>query len=250
VTVYATRSPYWLQVGGKWVQLEGIAPEVSVGISRPTVTLTTLGNTVYVQQAIRANRVWSVSFSQADAEAGKWLDYAATNPGAVYLLDRNAAQQNMLDPRETKGSSATTVVVDNGPSMPAFLTTEGFVQKVRGNVPLLLSYTTSRAAGGNVGTYDLGSGPVTFNAPAGSGARRGSVAITPAADGNLTVAWTQASVTTAARLTEGSVDGFGFIEGRTTPCQVMVSDVSANYLRASSTTSPIADQAYTFQEVG
>lgn len=249
MTVYTTRAPFWILVGGKWVHLDGIAPGVAVTTTRPTVVFTTLGNTVFTQQARRVNRSWTIGMAWADAEAGRWLDYSATNPGEVWFLDQMAARINMLDPRDTKGSSATTIAVE-GVMMPTFITTESFTRKIRGGVAYALSYTTTRTAGAVLGTYDVGAGAVDIVAPSGTGARRGAVSFMPPADGTLTVNWTVANVTTAARLTEGSVDTVGFIEGRNTPCRVSVSDVSATFNLAYVDRPPLSDQSYVLQEVG
>lgn len=250
MTVTATRSPFYLQVRGVWKQLEGVVPGVAVVPDRPSSEFRSLGNVRYVQVAAKVVRTWGLSFVWEDAEASRWLDYAASNPSeVVWFWDTNLAQINCLDPADTKGASATLVTVDGIP-MPAFVALDGFTQKLRGGVTYYLSYTTTHTAATTIGTYNIGAGVVNIVSPAGSGARRGSVSFTPAAAVDAVVSWTVADKTSGARLTEGTVDTLGFLEGRDTPCRVSVSDGASTYNRSSTTALPWADTSYVVSEVG
>ncbi len=244
----ANGSPYWLLIGGSWRHLEGVAPGVTPTPNRPTNLFTTLGNTVYAQVARVAKRSWDFAFQWEDAEAARWLDYAATNPGPVWLLDQNLATINMLTQAQTKGTAASISV--DGVLMPTFAAGTSYSRKVRGGVAYHLSYTTFRTAGAVIGTYNAGAGSVNIVAPAGSGARRGSVSFTPAADGDVAITWTYAAVTTAARLTEGSLDTLGFLEGRSTPCRVLVSDGVPTFNMTFADKLAVGDSSYTVTEIG
>lgn len=244
------QAPYCLQVGGVWRQLVGVAPGVTVTPSRPTSTFTTLGNTVYAQVARKVARTWGFAFEWEDAEAGRWLDYAATNPGAVWLLDRNVAQQQMLTVAQSLGTSATTLLVD-GMALPTFVAATTATRKLRAGVAYSLSYTTNRTAGATVGSFNIGAGAVNFVAPSGSGARRGSVSFTPVADVDAVITWTTGNATTAARLTQGSVDSLGWLPSTGgTPSRVMVSDGVPTYNMAWTDRLALADSSYVLTEVG
>lgn len=245
------RAPYYLLVGESWRHLESVAPGVSVAPDRPTSLFKSVGNVVWGQVSDVVKRVWSLTFEWDDAEATRWLDYAAAQPAVeVWLLDLNLAKINMLAASQTKGRSVTKISVDGHP-LPCFAGGTGFVSKVREGQAYHLSYTTSQAEGEPVGTWSIdGAAPVVFNAPSGSGARRGSLTIRAAGE-QLAVTWTVADKTTAARLTEGSVDELGFLESRgATPCQVLVADGTASYKMAWEDRQPLVDSAYVLTEVG
>lgn len=237
-------------IGGVWVALDDVDADVPVEVDRSSSEFVTLGGTRYIQSAHRFARSWRLGYSLLNASVGKWLDYAATNPGQVWLLDVVAAQQNMLDPRDTKGTSATLVAVDGGPQLPTFAAATTCTRKVRAGVTYYLSYTTTHTAATTIGTYNAGAGSVNITSPAGTGARRGSTSFTPASDGTVTITWTVANKTTAARLTEGDVDDLGFLEGKNTPCQVSVSDTSQTMSQAFNDRLALSNFAYLLREVG
>ncbi|KQY58310.1 hypothetical protein ASD11_01190 [Aeromicrobium sp. Root495] len=206
---------------------------------------------VFAQVAPVVKRVWGFSFELEDPEATRWLDYAASRPDAeVWLLDTVLAQINMLDPRSTEGRSSATIAVDEV-LMPAFTVGEQSEVRVRAGQNYHLSYTTIRTAGATIGTIEVDGAVVPIVAPAGTGARRGSVSFRPAADQGAVIAWTFANVTTAARLTEGSVDRLGFLPSRgATPCQVLVSDGAPTFKMSWHDRLALADSSYVLTEVG
>lgn len=241
---------FYALIGGAWVALDDVDADVEVGAERRSSEFVSLGGRRYVQSAERVLRAWRVDYSLSDAAKGKWLDYAATNPGAVWLLDVTAAQVNMLDPEDTKGSSATLVAVDGGPQMPTFAAGTSYTRKVRAGVTYYLSYTTTHTASTTIGTYNAGAGSVNITSPVGTGPRRGSTSFTPASDGDVTITWTVADKTTAARLTQGDVDDYGFLEGKNTPCRVAVSDSPQTMSQAFPDRLALSNFSYLLREVG
>lgn len=245
------RAPYHLLIGGSWKHLESVAPAVAITPDRPTSLLKSQGNVVWAQVADVVKRVWGFSFEWDDAESSRHLDYAAANPADdAWLFDLNLARINMLAASQTKGRSTTKIDVD-GYSMSAFTAGAGFVTMVRLDQIYHLSYTTTQPEGAPVGRWSVdGATWAQFLAPPGAGPRRGSVAIRSTGD-DLAVTWTAADKTTAARLTEGSVDDYGFLESRgATPCQVLVGDVAATYKMAWQDRQSLADSSYVLTEVG
>lgn len=246
-------APYYLLVGGAWKHLSAVAPAVPITPARPTSLFTALGNVVYAQVARVVKRTWGFSFEWEDPEATRWLDHAASRPELpVWLLDENLAQINMLPAAATEGVSSVTIDV-GGVSMPAFTGYERHDTKLRGGQDYHLSYTTVAAEGVQVAWFETPSGDVTeIFAPPGVGARRGSMSIRPDEDTDIRLAWTlPGGMTTAARLTEGSVDDLGFLPSRgVTPCRVVVGDGAITYRMAWQDRLSLADSAYVLTEVG
>lgn len=254
MTTASLGAPYYLQVGGTWRHLESVAPGVAVTPDRPTSVFKSIGNVVWAQVADEVKRAWGFSLEWEDVEAGRWLDYAAANPNTeAWLLDLNLAQINMLAAEDTKGTSTTLVDVD-GLAMPAFTGAGPKLSasvRVRAGQTYHLSYTTTLAAGTVVGSRNLDGSLGTFRAPAGTGARRGSVSFRPATDQVLGIGWEGDGFTSGARLTEGSVDDLGFLESRgKTPCEVMVGDGTATYKMAWADRLSLADSTYVLTELG
>jgi hypothetical protein len=244
-------APYHLRIGSAWKHLAAVAPGVAVTPSRPTSFFTSIGNVVTAEVADVANRAWGLSFELEDADATRWLDYAAGHPDLdVWLLDENLAQVNMLAVSATEGQSATTILVDGIP-MPAFVKFEHYDTKIRADVFYHLSFTTTAAAGAVIGWLETAGDVVEyFNAPPGSGPRRGSVSFRRDADTDLRVAWGASHIATAARLTQGSVDDHGFLPSRgATPCRVLVGDGAATYKMAWECQLALADSSYVLTEV-
>jgi hypothetical protein len=244
---------FHLLIGDVWVALEDVDADIPVESSRPTSEFVSSDGTRFVRRAKRLARSWRLSYSLSDESYGRWLKYASSgDAGEVWLLDTAAAQVNMLDPRMTKGSlaAATLIAVDGGPKLKAFAAGDTYTRKVRAGVTYYLSYTTTHTAATTIGTYNAGAGSVNITSPAGSGARRGVTSFTPAADADVTITWTVANKTTAARLTEGDVDDGGFLEGRNTPCRVSVSDPSVSMDQAFDDRLARTDTTYLLREVG
>ncbi|MET0886298.1 MAG: hypothetical protein ABWX92_07590 [Mycetocola sp.] len=247
-------APYYLRIGGTWFHIANVRKGVPITPNRPTSLFYSLGNTVYARVSAVAKRAWGFSFEWEDAEATRWLDYAAANPDAeAWLLDGNLAQINMLPKSATQGRSPTLVDVD-GLGMRSFLALETATIKVRKGITYHLSYTTTATAGSVLGKLEFSDNELgTFGvvAPSGTGARRGSMSITAPADEDLTIEWTSAGTTSGARFTEGSVDTLGFLESRgATPCRVLVGDGAATYKMAWNDRLALADSSYVLTEVG
>lgn len=103
MTVNHTLSPFWLNLGGQWVHLEGVSPGWSRSPSRPSSEFTSVGGHRHIQVARRVSREWSLNFQYATPEALAALQMAAEEPGPVLLYDETAAAANMLDPRDAAG---------------------------------------------------------------------------------------------------------------------------------------------------
>lgn len=107
------------------------------------------------------------------------------------------------------------------------------VGKTTGNaVSTDMVYTTGcvTEAGDTVGSYFDGS--------------------TPSTDGTVTVIPTVAGVTSALRLTEGSVDQLGFVPGMKAVCQVSVSDPQQTLNMVFADRLPLSDYSVVLREVG
>jgi len=249
---HSRRAPYHLLIGSGWRHLESVAPGVSITATRPTSLFATLGNTVYARVGPVAKRVWGFAFEWEDPEATRWLDYAASHPERdVWLLDENLAQVNMLPVSATEGQSLVTIDVDGIP-MRTFVAYENYRTRLRAGVEYHLSYTTTAAEGAEIGWHQTAADDaVSHLAPPGSGARRGSLSIKVDADTEVLIAWAPGDKTTAARLTEGSVDDLGFMPSRgATPCRVLVGDGAATYKMAWRDRLSLADSSYVLTEVG
>lgn len=106
-------SPFWLRVHGRWFNLDGVEPGVSVDAERPSSTLTASGGTRSGFVARRARRSWPLSFEDATPDVVAGLVEAAGREG-VEFLDESVARLNALDPVEVEGSEANPVVVLDG----------------------------------------------------------------------------------------------------------------------------------------
>ncbi len=217
---------FWLQVNGVWLPLDGVEAGVSIQTSRPMSEQVWLGGVRTVQVAARAPRSWSLQMTEVDPSLVTALQVAAARPVGLWLWDESAARVNLLPASATKGSgTAAMILVDDLiplPALPSGVVVSG--QPLRAGPTYTISAWTTKAAGSQVFTYQLGSGgQVAVLAPSGSGPRRVSVTIPDlASDSTLAI-----SVVTA-----GTVSGLGvstvasdhFFEGHGTPCPVHVKD--------------------------
>lgn len=247
-------SPFMLNVGGVWIPLTGVQRGVTRKADRPMSQFLTLGGTRYVQLGARAPRTWSLTYSAKDQSALAWLAYAANGlAGDVWLLDRMAAQVNMLTPLTTYGldSAQPTLAGPDGVAMRTFAAVDAFTRLVREGQWYHLSGWTTATAGATLGVLTVGAEtPVNVLAPAGSGARRWSVAFMPDADCEVEFAVSIAAKTTALRLTESSVDSTPWLDGMDTPCKVAVTDPDASLLLYREGSPPMSDYTVTVLEVG
>ncbi|VXB81769.1 hypothetical protein [Aeromicrobium sp. 9AM] len=245
---------FMLSVGDIWIPLTGVQRGATRASDRATGSFVTLGGTRYVQRARRAPRTWSLAYAAKDPQAIAWLAHAANgDAGEVWLLDRMAAQANMLDPRTTAGrlNGQPSIATALGVPMQTFGVETAFTRRVRAGQWYHLSGWTTRGSGAEIGTLTVGAEtPVSVIAPTGSGARRWSVAFNPDADATVTFAITSAAKTTALRLTESSVDQYEWIPGHNTPCRVSVSDPDGVLSLYRPGSPPLSDYTVTLQEVG
>lgn len=243
---------FYLNIRDEWVPLPDVDADVTKRLDRPRSSFISLGNVVYEQLARKANAAWDVAYSGDSADAGRLLQYVATGKaGPVWLYDVQAAQANMLDENSTEGALSTaTLVLADGVPMRAFAAGDTTTRMLRAGVAYHLSYTTTHTAATTIGTYDLGAGPVNIVSPAGTGARRGSVAFVPGTDTEVEIVWTVADKTTAAMLREGSVSDSPFLSGENTPCRVAVSDRQQRLNEAFEDRLSRSDTTFQIREVG
>lgn len=246
-------SPFLLNVDGIWIPLTGVQREATRTVERGSSAWISSGGRRRMQFAARPTRTWALSYNLRDPSAVAWLQHAANgHADEVWLLDRMAAQANMLDPDDTIGRFNGQPIIAGplGVPMRAFAIADGFVRKIRAGQWYHLSYTTTAAAAAVIGAYDIGAGPVNIVAPSGAGSRRGSTAFLADDDVDLEVAWSIAAKVTAARLTEGSVDQFDWAPGRNTPCRVAVSDPDGALSLFRTSSAPLESYAVTIWQVG
>lgn len=238
--------PFFLNVGGVWIPLTGVARDTARTRDRGRSEWISSGGRRRVQFGPRVARSWALTYSFKDPVHVKWLAEAAGGQaGPVWLLDRAAAQLNMLDPDSTAGrfNGQPSIPTENGimsrtfeePDQSVDLTPFIFSRKVRAGQWYHLSGWTSisdehlSGLGGDLGVIFIDDGVqysilAELDVPAGTGSRPWSVTLRAPYDGDMGFTVRTAGVTTRLRLTEGSVDSMGFYPGQNTPCQVAVSD--------------------------
>lgn len=219
--------PFILNVGGVWIPLHGVQRDTPRTRTRARSDFLSLGGRRYVQFGDRASRTWKLDYAAKDPAAVKWLaEAAAGRAGVVWLLDRAAAQVNMLDPNTTAGryNAQPSIATELGIPSQTFAAGRVFSRRVRAGQTYHLSGWTSVAAGDQIGVLGFDGGTTLVLAPGGAGSRLWSTSFAPQADGIVTFDTAVAGKTTRLRLTEGSVDEMGFYPGQDTPCQVAVSD--------------------------
>lgn len=252
MTLTPNGSPFYLQIGGVWVHLDGVSPVVPITSDRPSSEFVSLGGVRRTQRAASAPRTWAIGAEEVDAEFVRWLSLAASGlAGDVWLYDQAAAQANMLNPLDTIGrdTAQPLVTVDSVP-LRSFAASYTLTRKVRQGVMYWLGGWSTQTAAATLGTYNLGAGAVNIGAPAGTGSRRFSTSFTPAADATVTIIITVAAKTSGLRLTEGSVDSLGFLPGENTPCQVSVSDPDRSLSMVYTDRLPQSDYSVVLREVG
>lgn len=248
-------SPFYLNVGGVWVPLVGVQRGPTRQSDRPSNTMTTLGGTRFMQLAQRAPRTWSLSYVAKDPSAVSWLAYAANGlAGDVWLLDRMAAQGNMLDPLTTYGLVGTqpTLAGPDGVPLRTFPAGVACTRLVRKDQWYRLSGWTSATVGATLGVLTVGAeSPVNVTAPSGGTVGRWSIPFKPVADSTVSFSISIAGKTTALRLTESSSDSdLSWIDGLNTPCKVAVSDPNPILNVYREDVVPISDYTLTVWEVG
>lgn len=106
-----TQSPFWLELNGEWVHLQGVAPTYPITRERPRSEFISLGGYRYAQQARRAVKSWELSYEYASPEALAALEVAAQFGGVVRLWDEAAAAANAVCPEDVQGSAGTEVLM-------------------------------------------------------------------------------------------------------------------------------------------
>lgn len=228
--------------------LDQVQPGVTRAPSRARGELVTVGGVRYVQKAKHAPRQWDINLTWKTPDVARLLMAAAQGILAdCWLYDVAAARANMLPAHLTTGAGATVLVA----GMPLGALAAGTVA----TVPLLAgrTYTVSawsaHTSGQIVFTHKLGAGS-TLNAaaPAGSGVRVTSVALTPSADQTLTVTVSSGASVSGLRVHEGAPDG-DWLPGHGTPCRVDVIDPQA-VLQLVDDGHGLTDYTVSIQEVG
>lgn len=247
-------TPFYLNLGGIWIPLTGVQREVPVSVERGSSAWVSSGGRRRIQSAARAVRTWALSYAFADPSAVAWLAEAANgDAGPVWLLDRMAAQANMLDPQQTMGRFNGQPTINAALGVPAqtFGTGVACTRLVRQGQWYHLSGWTTATAGATLGVLTVGAeAPVNVLAPTGTGPRFWSVAFKPAADSTMSFSVSIAAKTTRLRLTESSVDQFDWIPGQNTPCRVSVSDPDGNLSLYREGSPPRGTYTVTVAQVG
>lgn len=243
-----TLSPFWLRLYGKWVRLDGIAPEVEKTSDRASSELITVDGYRYVQRAPRGPRSWALSYEYASAAATAALesaayDYNFNDPSMRTLfLDTNEAKINMVppdlvtrwrNPSVTTGPEVYNVgepdglpmwqpAYDGGPDPANGITID---IPVRGGVTYTATVWTRLGAGQTALTI---SGAAAGSAVGGAGAtlanpHQASIVFTPVADGVVTVEPTL-GYTAGLMVYEGDCPPTSYRAGRRMPCAIAVMD--------------------------
>jgi hypothetical protein len=224
--------PFVLGLGNVWIPLTGVQREVPRTRDRGKSEWFSMSNRRRMQFSARSARTWKLSYDFKDPSAVKWLaEAAAGQAGPVWLLDRAAAQLNMLDPKDTAGRFSGQPSIDAGPGIPSQTfpgTADAFSHRVRGGQTYHLTGWTNAVPDALLGFLRLevpgqDASIVEIKAP-GSGVRMWSASIESPVDGVLFFYVVLGGATTRLRLTEGSVDEMDFYPGQNTPCRVAVSD--------------------------
>jgi len=245
-----TLSPYWLRLYGKWVHLEGIAPEVPVEPGRAFNDLVTVDGYRYVQRAPRGPRTWTLKYEYATAAATAALetaayDYNFNDPSMRTLfLDTNAAKVNMVPPDlvtqwrnpnatsgpeiynvgESEGQPIWLPAYDGGPTPETGIKTQ---IPVRAGVTYTATVWT-RLGSGQVALQISGAAVGSVNGAAGAtlaNPHQSTIVFTPVADGIVTVQ-PALGFTAGLMVYEGDCAPNKYRAGRRMPCAVSVQDPS------------------------
>lgn len=258
------KSGLWLGPYAGMVELDGVQAAVAVTQERPTRDLMSLAGSRFVQQARRAPRQWSLSFTPWGAPQLVALVQLAAQGlinGDVWFLDEAAARVNMLPPEftaaRTVASTAGSVDSLTGlPSLANVTTGQVVVMPLRGGVNYRLTGITTSTSGTTIGTTKLGAASaVNIVAPAGSGARWWSTTLAPGSATELTVTISVSTVR-SLRLVQ-AVTGTTFADaattwlpGQGTPCKVQIVDPDRTLQQILSTGHARQDASVVVREVG
>lgn len=248
-TIPVTQSPYWLRLYGKWIHLEGIAPEVSVDPARAFSELTTVDGYRYEQRSPRGPRSWVLDYQYATAAATAALESASYSitlatgaaSGQVLLLDVNQAKVNMVrpdllalwrNPNVTSGPLVYNVGESEG--QPIWLPTydgDGVIGYRTASIPVRAGVTYTATVWTTLGTGTValqltGAATASSNGLNGStvtNPHQSTIVFTPVADGVVNVR-TTVGFTAGLMVYEGNCAPTSYRAGRRMPCQISVQD--------------------------
>lgn len=243
-----TLSPYWLRLYGKWIHLEGIAPEVEVTSQRAFSELITVDGHRHVQRAPRGPRSWTLAYEYGTAAAVAALesaanDYNFNDPSMRTLfLDTNEAKINMVPPdllttwRNPSATSGPQVYnVGESEGLPIWLPTYDGGPNPSGGISIQIPVRGGVTYTATVWTQ-LGSGQTALTVSgAAAGSANGAAGATPAAPAQATVVFTPAAdgivtvqpalgFTAGLMVYEGNCPPTSYRAGRRMPCSVSVQD--------------------------
>lgn len=252
--------PFVLNVGGVWIPLTGVARETPRPRERGESVWLSGSGRRRIQFAARSSRTWTLAYTFKDPSAVAWLaEAAAGNAGPVWLLDRAAAQVNMLDPKTTQGRFNGQPMIPTALGIPVqaldSVDDYAFIRKVRGGQTYHLSGWTSHAGPAYLGAMRIecpGLPDTHAEVLVDEATAPGpwSSSIEAPADGDLSFVVSIPGVTTRLRLTEGSVDTMDWYPGQNTPCRVAVSDPDDVLSLYREDRPPMSSYAVTLREVG
>lgn len=244
-TVVAAGSPFWLRLFGEWVQLEGVVPDTSAGVSRSRSSFESVDGVQWEQQAPAHRRSWSLEIPWQSRVATRVLEVAAHTNEDVWLLDRTRAVVNMLRPGDCYGDG--TALLADGMPLRRFTAERTVTSPVRRGVGTFVGVWTDAAAGTPVATVSWPGGSQVLTAPAGTVAQRASVGFTPEAHGDVAIV--AAAGTTGLQVTEDWLPD-EWMAGQGVPCRVVVDDPSGTLHRMNQRSQALGTWSVELREVG
>lgn len=227
-----TQSPFWLELNGEWVHLQGVAPTYPITRERPRSEFISLGGYRYAQQARKASKEWELTYEYASPEALAALEIAAQFGGVVRLWDEAAAAANAVCPEVVQGASSQPVILAGDMPLRAFPRFHNVTLPVKPGETYRLSMWTN---GTSLGNYRVGSGgsAQTMASPPGTGARRylSPPISVPAGVEEILISLSQlpiAARTSGLMLTLGEGEPCRFISGQCALNTVTVEDPQHN----------------------
>lgn len=256
----ANQSPFWIQLNGIWVHLDGVEPGVDTTPNRASSDFTSVDGVRWVQKAMRGPRDWSLSYKYATPEAIAALTVAVDIASDVLLLDSTLAQANMLTPADCYGTGQTAAVVDcGGVPLRALDLTSGktVTASVRSGVTYYarLWGGTEGAAIGSVaypgGTQALVASPLWPDTWPDIWPSTGSLApFTPTSDGTAMITLAAGTVGASGLMLTQDVPADHFMAGTSMPCRVSVDDPARTVNFAWPTQYAWSDYTVSVREVG
>lgn len=248
--VIPTQSPYWLRINGVWLHLDGVRPGSSRSTVRASSDFKSVDGHLYVQQAPRGSREWSLDWEYASPGSVAAIALAAEAPGEVLLFDVASASVNCLAPRDCYGHDPAAPVLDFSGSLPLRAMAAGVSVStlVRGGAPYSFGVWSSRAVGVEVCALDFPGGTETVLS-AGVGLRSTATVIADA-DGDLEVTMSGTGwAGTGLQLVEGDLPQV-WLPGDRTPCPIAVGDPDRVLTLLRSGTTGRSDYTVSLREVG